>query len=358
MFRHTCLVLVLWGMIMSSVFAEPESGSPSILIPHPATMLLRDPSLYRELKLPPEQAEDLDAILEPIEQSLWRLRGVRGQRRQAEAESLLAQLHEKLALALSAEAHERYLQLERQALGLQALLLPDVKDSLKLNQGQAQQIQTHLYGLERNLRRAQRKITHPRELQLREIELRSQTKQDVLAVLWPAQRDLFTGLLGPRFNFSVVESRACRVPELVDVSAWINAEPFTLKSLRGKVVVVHFYTYGCINCIHNLPIYNRWQERFPENEFQVVGIHRPETKGEYDLDQVRAKAKEAGIQYPIAVDNQGANWDAWANTAWPSLYVIDKQGFVRLWWVGELNWADSDGEQRVVARIVKLLEEE
>ncbi len=357
--RHSMLFSIVWVITATSgASAQMDVPAPSVPIPHPATMLLREPAVYRELKLPLTQAEDLDPILEPIERLLWRLRDVHGERRQTEAEGLLKQLHEKVALVLPQEAYQRFLQLERQALGLQALLLPEVVATLELTQGQTEQIRTHLRRLNRDLRRTQTHVSNPTQSHVREVFLRSRAKQDVLALLWSAQRDSFQDLLGPTFNFSVVKHRACRAPELKDVTAWINSPPLTLSSLRGKVVVVHFYTYGCINCIHNLPIYNRWQERFPSAEFQIVGIHRPELQSEYALDQVQARAKEADIQYPIAVDNKGTNWDAWANTAWPSLYVIDKQGFVRLWWVGELNWAGTDGEQRVADRIAALLREE
>jgi hypothetical protein len=120
---------------------------------------------------------------------------------------------------------------------------------------------------------------------------------------------------------------------------------------------LHFYTFGCINCIRNLPHHNNWHAEFPADHFRVIGIHRPETPGERLVEDVRRKAVEAGIAYPIAVDNNSANWDAWANRVWPSVYLIDKRGFVRYWWYGEMNWQGVEGEKWMRGRILQLLAE-
>ena len=106
-----------------------------------------------------------------------------------------------------------------------------------------------------------------------------------------------------------------------------------------------------------LPHYNRWHADFPEDRFQIIGIHRPEFQHDRQLPKIEHAAQEMGIAYPIAVDNASKNWDAWANQVWPSVYVIDKQGFVRYWWYGELNWQGAAGEQRMRQRIEALLDE-
>jgi len=156
---------------------------------------------------------------------------------------------------------------------------------------------------------------------------------------------------------SGVPQIACRAPEFEGVTEWIHSPPVTLDQLRGKVVVVHYYAFGCINCIRNLPHYNAWFDRFRRDDFAIVGIHRPETDAERDVEQVRRKVSEAGIRYPVAVDNESRNWDAWANRVWPSVYLIDKNGFVRYWWYGELNWQEAKGEMRMRARIAELIAE-
>ena len=90
----------------------------------------------------------------------------------------------------------------------------------------------------------------------------------------------------------------------------------------------------------------------------ILGVHTPETEGERDVDSVRRKVKQHAIHYPVAVDNSHKTWQAWGNRYWPSVYLIDKGGFVRYRWDGELNWNDAPGEQLMRQRIEKLLAEE
>src|SRR5262249_43350295 len=125
------------------------------------------------------------------------------------------------------------------------------------------------------------------------------------------------------------------LPELQTVTEWINAKPLEWKDLRGQVVIVHFWTCDCINCIHNQPSYKAWHEKYSGKGVTMIGFHTPETKDEADLERVRQKVKDAGLAYPIAVDNDGKNWKAWDNRWWPCTYLIDKKGNVRYRWDGE-----------------------
>jgi hypothetical protein len=90
----------------------------------------------------------------------------------------------------------------------------------------------------------------------------------------------------------------------------------------------------------------------------LLGVHTPETDGEKNIDRVRQKVKDHEIKYPVAVDGTGKTWQAWGNRYWPSVYLIDKQGFVRYRWDGELNWKDTQGEQLMRERIEQLIDEE
>ncbi len=89
----------------------------------------------------------------------------------------------------------------------------------------------------------------------------------------------------------------------------------------------------------------------------MLGIHTPESAHERNVDNIRNKMKENGIEYPIAVDNDMANWNAWANNMWPSTYLIDKKGYVRYWWYGELNWNGTEGEKLFREKLEQLLAE-
>jgi thiol-disulfide isomerase/thioredoxin len=143
-------------------------------------------------------------------------------------------------------------------------------------------------------------------------------------------------------------------PEFPEDTEWLQSKPLTLASLRGQVVVVHFWTFGCINCIHNYPVYKGWQEKYAGKGVTIIGVHTPEFADEADVDRVRAKARANGLEFPIATDNHGRIWKAWENLYWPSIYLIDKQGRVRYHWDGELHLESAEGRQ-FAARIDELL---
>jgi peroxiredoxin len=109
--------------------------------------------------------------------------------------------------------------------------------------------------------------------------------------------------------------------------------------------------------VRNYPWYAGWHKDFSDKGVVVLGIHTPETEGEKKLDNVRQKVKEHAINYPIAVDSTGKTWQAWSNRYWPTVYLIDKEGYVRYRWDGELNWKETQGEKLMRARIEKLLAE-
>jgi thiol-disulfide isomerase/thioredoxin len=163
--------------------------------------------------------------------------------------------------------------------------------------------------------------------------------------------------LGAPYDFSKSQILETAAPELRGVDEWINTPPLTLKSLRGKVVVLNFWTFGCINCIHNLPHYKAWVKEYAKEPVVLLGIHTPETDEEHDLDKVKKAVAEKELVYPIAIDNRRETWKAWGNDVWPSVYLIDKRGYVRYWWYGELNWKDAHNENEVRQRIRELLAE-
>ncbi len=159
----------------------------------------------------------------------------------------------------------------------------------------------------------------------------------------------------PAAKSTANESVGVLAPEFTSVSAWINSEPLRLADQKGKVVVVHFWTNGCINCIHNYPHYRAWQNRYREERgFLMVGVHTPEFESEHDLQQIKAKAAENKLTFAIAVDNHGVNWNTWKNRFWPCIYLVDKSGAVRQRWDGELG---DKGYQTMTAAIDALLKE-
>lgn len=145
-------------------------------------------------------------------------------------------------------------------------------------------------------------------------------------------------------------------PEFTGVTDWVNAKPMKLADQKGKVVIVHFWTNGCINCINNYPHYRGWQDKYKDNkELVIVGIHTPEFKAEKDLDRIKDRMAKNKLTFAVAVDNDGANWKAWGNRYWPCVYLVDKAGNVRQYWEGELG---DDGFKKLTCAIDGLLAEQ
>jgi cytochrome c biogenesis protein CcdA/thiol-disulfide isomerase/thioredoxin len=131
-------------------------------------------------------------------------------------------------------------------------------------------------------------------------------------------------------------------PELVGINHWINSEPLTLKALRGKVVLIDFWTYSCINCIRTLPYVTDWYNKYKDQGLVVIGVHSPEFAFEHETPNVEAAAKQIKIVYPIAQDNDFATWQAYNNQYWPAEYFIDAKGNLRHTHFGEGNYAESE----------------
>ena len=123
-------------------------------------------------------------------------------------------------------------------------------------------------------------------------------------------------------------------------TAWLNSAPLTAADLQGKVVLVDFWTYTCINWLRTLPHVRAWAARYKEQGLVVIGVHTPEFTFEEDVDNVRRSAQESGITYPIAIDNDRAIWRGFGNHYWPALYFIDAAGHVRHHHFGEGNYEE------------------
>jgi peroxiredoxin len=168
---------------------------------------------------------------------------------------------------------------------------------------------------------------------------------------------LVFGWIGANLRAQTAAEDAPQAPEPVKIAKWINSDGFTLASQRGKVVVLHFWTFGCINCQHNLPYYNKWRKEFSEKDVEIIGIHTPETDGEANIDNVVAQVPKLEITYPVAVDNERATWKAYENRCWPTVYVIDREGRVRYHWEGELEYQNAGGDTKVRSVIKQLVSE-
>ncbi len=130
-------------------------------------------------------------------------------------------------------------------------------------------------------------------------------------------------------------------PELTGIQAWINAEATTLADLRGKVVVVDFWTYSCVNCIRTLSHLRRWHDTYGD-DLVVIGVHTPEFAFEADHDNVARAVRDLDVPWPVALDSRYSTWSAWGNRYWPAKYVLGRDGHVRYAHFGEGAYAESE----------------
>jgi thiol-disulfide isomerase/thioredoxin len=136
-------------------------------------------------------------------------------------------------------------------------------------------------------------------------------------------------------------SESATAPELA-VGDWINSEPLKLKDLRGRVVLIEFWTFGCINCRNTLPFVKSWHDRYREKGLTVIGVHSPEFDEERDVENLRRQVVSLGIRYPIVSDNDYQTWNAYKVEAWPTIFLLDRQGRIRWMRVGEGNYDEAD----------------
>jgi thiol-disulfide isomerase/thioredoxin len=146
----------------------------------------------------------------------------------------------------------------------------------------------------------------------------------------------------PRPDVRPTGAPAPAAPEVRGISAWINSEPLTLVSLRGKVVLVDFWAFSCINCIRTVPYLRDWHAKYSPRGLVVLGLHAPE----FDFERSEANVREAvvrqGITWPVGLDNDFATWNAYGNRYWPRKYLIDREGLVRYDRIGEGGYADTE----------------
>lgn len=139
-------------------------------------------------------------------------------------------------------------------------------------------------------------------------------------------------------------------PEFVGITKWLNSEPLTISQLKGKVVLIDFWTYTCINCIRTLPYVTSWYEKYKDKGFVVVGVHTPEFEFEKKTENVQNAIKQYNIHYPVAQDNDYKTWRAYNNHYWPAEYLIDAQGNIRRTHFGE---GEYDQTEKAIQELLK-----
>ena len=140
--------------------------------------------------------------------------------------------------------------------------------------------------------------------------------------------------------FMQFEPRQVHAPEFGQ--QWLNSPPLSIRALRGRVVLIDFWDYTCVNCIHTLPYVREWNRRYRDRGLTVIGVHAPEFFFARTAENVIQAAKEFQIEYPILLDNEYEVWKAFANRYWPAKYLVDKDGYMRYFHPGEGNYAETE----------------
>ena len=171
---------------------------------------------------------------------------------------------------------------------------------------------------------------------------------------------LLVFLLPIVFGFSTVDAlpKNVAMPEFtnVDSNEWFNSKPLKRDDLKGKVVLLDIWTYGCWNCYRSFPWLSELEAKFSADEFTVIGIHTPEFDHEKNPSNVAKSIKKFKLHHPVMMDNDFAYWKALGNRYWPTFYIIDKQGMIRSKHIGETHSGDRNAT-RIEAAIRQLLAE-
>jgi thiol-disulfide isomerase/thioredoxin len=154
----------------------------------------------------------------------------------------------------------------------------------------------------------------------------------------------------PQARVEVAEVTSGPAPNFKGIGTWLNSGPLNMSDLRGKVVMVNFWTYGCYNCVNTLPHVTKLHAKYKDKGLVIVGVHTPEFPFEKSTSNVQAALKRHGIQYPVAQDNDSATWEAYRNRYWPAQYIVDQTGKIVYFHAGEGAYDEID---RTIQNLLK-----
>jgi len=358
MTRYRTAALAMLSMVVAlptNRAADPFFGAD------PAWTLIHEPVVEKELKLSSSRRLEFRRLLDGFDARFFPLRNMPPDQAAKAAKKALANLTSELESLLSKSQVRRLAEIQLRQQGPAALLGTGLESLMDYKPRQKEELEqviglTRVAAKELEQRLANGEARETVEKQY--AALKQDEFKKVVDILSPTQKSIWAKSLGRDFDFTKLGHARFKSPEFIDSGGWLNCErALTLRSVTGKVVVLHFYAFGCINCIRNFPTYLDWQKRFQDRDVIIIGIHTPETAAEQNSASVKEKALEAGFQFPVLIDKTKANWNAWGNSMWPSVYLIDKQGYLRYFWPGELKWQGATGDVWMQSKIEELLSE-
>ena len=360
--RAVFLALITIVLTSTADSSQAESVSKEFrpLVPRQMLPLLHTPEIHQELKFSKEQVAKLELLFSEIDGSWFQSRILPAEKQLPILDSLDQRVQKWLADHTTKEQRERLSQIELQAQSVRMLLREDLADQIKLESSQQNrfaELARATVAAQAALQTALNQGSSSDDLQSKATAAAKAEQDAVKKVLKLEQQKHLAQLIGEPFELSKLNRIYPMAPEFVSVKSWVNSKPLTLKQLRGKVVLVHFYAFQCHNCHANFEIYRRWHDQLRSKGVEVVGIQTPETPTERDPSAVKSAAAERKLEFPILVDLESKNWAAWGNTMWPTVYVVDKNGYIRHWWQGELNWKGATADKTIENVVEQLLAE-
>ncbi|MCR9291793.1 MAG: redoxin domain-containing protein [bacterium] len=356
----TALVASLLMGGQSSAQAPSQPADYRQYIPQQLLPLIHAPEVQQELNLSPGQIQKLKELFSEIDGTWFRARNLPAEKRISVVTKLESQLWQWFQKYGSDAQRKRLKQLEYRSQAIRMLLRDDLAQQLRLDATQRAELAKLAEATDQaanQLQMATMRGEQSEELKQALLKATQSEQEALRSLIRPEQMQQLSQILGEAFDTSKLKRIFPMAPELVPVKHWINSQPLTLEELRGKVVVLHFYAFQCHNCHANFDHYRKWHEQFGD-DVVVLGIQTPETAMERDPEAVKSAAGERDLKFPILVDLASDNWKSWSNTMWPTVYVIDKNGYIRQWWQGELNWNGATGDEVIQKLITELLEEE
>lgn len=324
-------------------------------VPQNLLKLVHAPEVQAEIGL--DGDERLLTILKDIDRVWWPARILPETKQVETIRGLEEKLLDSLKPILTPAQFRRLREIEAQSQGTRVLIRPEVAKAIGLDDQQRLTIKNAFLATDSAARDLAAKQGGDADLEKKLQAAQNDEKRIINDSLSIANRQALGKLIGEPFDTSSLKRIYPLAPELIESNEWAGSGQVTLESQRGKVVLVHFYAFQCHNCVANFEHYKRWHAALSKNGVAVIGIQTPETPAERDPELVKQAAEKRGFEFPVLIDVESSNWNAWGNTMWPTIYVIDKKGYIRFWWQGELNWQGATGDKTIEKLVNQLLAE-
>lgn len=353
--------LALGLLLFSRLAALGQNVTGYQTMDDPLLFLIREPAVWQDLALGEQQRQSLQQFNSEQDGRLLATRNKTPEDALPDVEAIGKASRQKIAEVFDDKQQRRLKQITLRLRGVRLVTIPEVVTKLALSEQQQSTINETFRANDaklQSLRERQVGGESQQKLAAEANAIQRDEQQSVLATLTADQNSKLAQLVGAPFAFNELGKARFKAPAIDVAGGTVNGPLPTNAGGEGDLVtVVHFFAFECINCRHNYPSYLRWQQEFAGKNVAIVGIHTPELGSEHDVALLKQRLASEGLKFPVVVDNEKKNWDAWGNSMWPSVYLIDKRGFLRYWWYGELNWQGGPGERLMRQRIKELLAE-